>query len=246
MNFYKSYSLVAVIFLSACSTTSSKSEFAEKSVERDISSLPEFRPFTSDACSLFPQGTLLDEQAWQHCCVKHDVAYWVGGTKEERLKADQELKACVEKSGHPYIARAMKWGVRMGGIRSPFSFRWGYGWKGRRPYGPLNEQEKMLVARYWPLVHLPMYIRKTPRIDPIVELSLEDKEPYLSIKKHLDVHVSQNLERPRVVHLRDFPATYQLYTESCAGGYFLFHMEAEEGQYKVLKVDTLGECQNLK
>ncbi|HSF07446.1 MAG TPA: hypothetical protein VLG10_16825 [Methylomirabilota bacterium] len=36
--------------------------------------------FTSDACSLWPDG------AWPTCCVDHDKIYWRGGTAEERKK----------------------------------------------------------------------------------------------------------------------------------------------------------------
>ena len=35
-------------------------------------------PFTTDGCTLWPDGF------WQSCCVEHDMAYWCGGSAEER------------------------------------------------------------------------------------------------------------------------------------------------------------------
>lgn len=40
------------------------------------------RPFYSDGCSLSPDGypNATIDQKWVKCCVKHDVAYWIGGS----------------------------------------------------------------------------------------------------------------------------------------------------------------------
>jgi hypothetical protein len=89
----------------------------------------EVKPFTSDGCSAFPDGTLEQQDLWLSCCIKHDKSYWSGGSYQERIDADRELKHCVAKVGEPAIAELMKAGVRVGG--SPFfptKFRWGYGW----------------------------------------------------------------------------------------------------------------------
>jgi len=55
----------------------------------------EIKPFTSDGCSAFPNGTLEQNQLWLHCCSAHDFAYWKGGSYEQREAADQKLKSCV-------------------------------------------------------------------------------------------------------------------------------------------------------
>ncbi len=104
-------------------------------------------PFTSDGCSAFPDGTPKDPSLWLNCCVRHDLAYWRGGTQHERLSADLALEQCVAKAGEPDIAKLMLKGVRAGG--SPFlltSYRWGYGWPFGRGYKALNEDEKKQVA----------------------------------------------------------------------------------------------------
>ncbi len=81
------------------------------------------RIFRSDGCSCFPDGD------WIDCCVEHDLAYWVGGSREERKNADLELRKCVEGKGHPIIAQIMYHGLRIGGVWwLPTSFRWGFGW----------------------------------------------------------------------------------------------------------------------
>lgn len=111
-------------------------------------------PFTSDGCSLFPDRSLISETDWCSCCFEHDVAYWRGGTEEQREVADRELKRCVEaKTGDPALATLMYQGVRAGG--SPYFinwYRWGYGWGIERQYQALTPQENatadLLLAEY--------------------------------------------------------------------------------------------------
>ena len=102
--------------------------------------------FTSDGCSSFPDGTLDQQSLWLDCCIRHDLAYWKGGTHEERLAADQALEHCVYQVGKPDIARLMLAGVRVGGSPYyPTPFRWGYGWPYARGYKALSADEKQQV-----------------------------------------------------------------------------------------------------
>lgn len=111
------------------------------------SSSKELKDFTSDGCSLFPDRSLVSQRDWCDCCFEHDIAYWQGGSREERLEADGTLRDCVlEKTDNPELAEAMYAGVRMGG--SPYFYtwyRWGYGWHYQRKYGALTEEEQALV-----------------------------------------------------------------------------------------------------
>jgi len=91
---------------------------------------------------MFPDGTYQQNELWLSCCTAHDIAYWQGGTFEQRLNADQELKSCVAKVGQPEIAQLMLMGVRAGGTPYlPTSFRWGYGWSYPKLYGELDDEE---------------------------------------------------------------------------------------------------------
>lgn len=107
------------------------------------SSEPGLKPFSSDGCSLFPDSSLISENDWCSCCFQHDIAYWQGGTEEQRLAADEALRACVlDKSGNATLAGAMYDGVRLGG--SPYFYnwyRWGYGWDYSRKYQSLTPAE---------------------------------------------------------------------------------------------------------
>ena len=104
------------------------------------------KPFTSDGCSSFPDGTFEHNQLWLSCCTAHDYAYWQGGTYQERLVADKELQQCVAKVGEPHIANLMLAGVRVGGSPYlPTSFRWGYGWSYPRWYKVLTDAEKKQI-----------------------------------------------------------------------------------------------------
>lgn len=109
----------------------------------------ELKPFSSDGCSAFPDGTLEQNDLWLSCCQRHDFAYWKGGTYQERLTSDKELEACVSKVGESEIALLMLAGVRVGG--SPFfptRFRWGYGWSYPRFYGEHTKQEREKIKNY--------------------------------------------------------------------------------------------------
>jgi hypothetical protein len=88
------------------------------------------RRFTSDGCSMSP------DEDWAGCCIAHDIAYWCGGSFEDRRRADDRLGQCVESLGHGRtLARAMQFGVRLGGApKTPFPWRWGYGWSEIRAY----------------------------------------------------------------------------------------------------------------
>jgi hypothetical protein len=108
----------------------------------------DLRPFTTDSCSVFPEGTPEQQSLWAECCISHDLAYWKGGTYDERLAADHDLEACVAKSGEPEIAKLMLAGVRVGGSPYfPTSYRWGYGWPYQRGYQALNEGELVQVRK---------------------------------------------------------------------------------------------------
>jgi hypothetical protein len=103
--------------------------------------------FESDGCTLFPDSSLIDKTDWCDCCFDHDIAYWQGGTEDERLKADEALRECVrEKTGNENLAKVIYNGVRFGG--SPYFYnwyRWGYGWGYERKYKELSAEEKKQV-----------------------------------------------------------------------------------------------------
>ena len=104
------------------------------------------KPFVSDGCSAFPDGTLKQNKLWLSCCYDHDFAYWKGGSYQERLNADKALRYCVAEVGEPEIALLMLAGVRVGGTPFlPTKFRWGYGWSYPKFYGPLKAAEKQKI-----------------------------------------------------------------------------------------------------
>jgi len=115
----------------------------------------DLKSFTSDGCSLFPDGTTGDRAKWCDCCLQHDIAYWRGGTEEERKDADRTLRQCVlERTGDKALAETMYGGVRAGGHPAfPTWYRWGYGWPYGRGYRPLTEGEQKRVKDklndYW-------------------------------------------------------------------------------------------------
>lgn len=127
-----SFFLAAVLIILACS----------KSFGADL------KPFSSDGCSSFPDGTFTQNKLWLNCCTVHDYAYWKGGSAFERQQADAALSSCVAEVGEPKIALLMLAGVRVGGSPYwPTKFRWGYGWPYPHFYGELSADELAQVAQ---------------------------------------------------------------------------------------------------
>lgn len=108
---------------------------------------PTLNDFRSDGCSLFPDGDLNDRKRWCDCCLEHDIAYWRGGTRDERSAADERLRECVLRTtGNRVLADTMFAGVRVGGGPVfPTGYCWGYGWKLGRNYTPLDEVERKMA-----------------------------------------------------------------------------------------------------
>ena len=114
----------------------------------DTAAADDLGPFTTAGCSSFPDGTFDQRSLWAVCCIRHDFAYWKGGTYEERQAADEALAACVAEVGEAGVAKLMLAGVRVGGTPYlPTSYRWGYGWPFLRGYKSLTEKEQREVDK---------------------------------------------------------------------------------------------------
>lgn len=83
--------------------------------------------------SWFWRNVLRHAPPWENDCVEHDRAYWEGGTKAKRRRADLKLAAKIVLKGYPLIAMVTYYAIRVGGHPWwPFSWRWDYGrhWPG--------------------------------------------------------------------------------------------------------------------
>lgn len=131
--------LLLITFFSCAHVPKSRNEISK------FSNTPlneQLRPFVSDGCSKWPNGTRKRPNAWLKCCFDHDMAYWLGGTKKQKNESDDLLKSCVEKSFSNAVAILMYLGVKIGGeptYRS--SYRWGFGWNYDRGYLPVTAKE---------------------------------------------------------------------------------------------------------
>ena len=106
------------------------------------------KPFATDGCSWFPDGTCEQKDLWKECCESHDRTYWVGGTRAERTEADRLLKECVAAKGAKKTAFWMRVGVWFGGTPYlPMYFRWGFGWPYLRGYKALTTEERQEVKK---------------------------------------------------------------------------------------------------
>ncbi len=124
------------ILLSACTTP-------ERILATDL------RPFVSDECSYFFEGTPGTPKKWAACCVSHDRAYWAGGVASARALSDEQFKQCViESGGGKALANSMWLGVRIGGAPwYPSRFRWGFGWPYYRGYKAITPAEQLEIDK---------------------------------------------------------------------------------------------------
>ena len=111
------------------------------------SSEPRIKAFQTDLCTFYPEGTRERPNLWAHCCIKHDLAYWVAGNREDLDRADFALKVCVTEVSTPFNGHLMYRGVRAGHY-SPFKgkYRWSWAWpKSRKKFQTLTEDEKNYI-----------------------------------------------------------------------------------------------------
>jgi hypothetical protein len=107
---------------------------------------PILKPFSTDGCSQSPNS--YEGQKIVECCVAHDVSYWLGGTQDQKDKADYDFEACVSKKSGPVVAEIYFRGVRVGGGANGINtFRWGYGWDTNRSYSPITDSEWQQAER---------------------------------------------------------------------------------------------------
>ncbi len=66
---------------------------------------------------------------WRKCCEDHDNAYYYGGSRKEKIIADNLLNQCVTQViGDRFLGKTMQIAVEIGGGPNlPTSYRWGYG-----------------------------------------------------------------------------------------------------------------------
>lgn len=100
------------------------------------------RSFETDYCTLFMEGN------WGHCCLDHDLSYWVGGSKQEQLQSDLKLKSCVAEAGGEFMGNAIYYAVRAGHY-SPVKhkYKWSWGWGDEESFEPLSSGQKAVAGQ---------------------------------------------------------------------------------------------------
>lgn len=104
------------------------------------------KPFTTDNCTGFSEGTHRHPDLWKDCCVEHDLYFWAGGNRSDRNLADLRLRDCIAARGEVFMSKIIYSGVRLGSL-SPFKLqgKWGNGWKNRSSYESLSPKEKQIA-----------------------------------------------------------------------------------------------------
>lgn len=133
----KIFLLLVIMTISSCALFRQNPNREDASASQTLV----LKPFTTDYCSEWPDGKITDPKIWANCCFTHDMSYWIGGSQNERVAADQELKKCVGDVSDSLNGFLMYIGVRMGGTPGNASYAWGYGWTKDRDYFEVSEDE---------------------------------------------------------------------------------------------------------
>jgi len=106
----------------------------------------DLKDFSTDYCTLFPEGTFKKPRAWANCCLEHDLVYWAGGTQTMQDLSDIKLGECVTSKSSKFYGKLMYNGVRLGHY-SPIKnkTKWGHGWGDDRGFQPLTSDEKLII-----------------------------------------------------------------------------------------------------
>jgi hypothetical protein len=106
------------------------------------------KPFETDGCTMFVEGTKEKPNLWKHCCVEHDLRYWFGGSESDMDTADLRLKSCVQKVAGDNWAALIYNGVRVGHY-SPIKnkYYWSWAWSVKREKVALNSEETQYVVK---------------------------------------------------------------------------------------------------
>jgi len=116
------------------------SSFASSSIE-----FTDLKPFYTDNCTFWSEGTRDEPELWKDCCIEHDLRYWVGGLKTEQKISDKRLRQCITDvagSGHGNLMYTF---VRLGHlspIKSKTSWSWGHESASRGEFRVLSVEEK--------------------------------------------------------------------------------------------------------
>lgn len=102
--------------------------------------------FHSDGCTYYPDGTKDEPTLWQHCCLEHDLRYWVGGDKIDQQISDLKLRQCVSAVSTQLRGTLMYHGVKLGHL-SPIKskYKWSWGWRHDKEFSALTAQEKKVA-----------------------------------------------------------------------------------------------------
>jgi hypothetical protein len=102
--------------------------------------------FKTDGCTMYRNGTRDEPQKWLHCCLEHDLRYWIGGDYDDQKISDLKLKQCVKKAAGNLQSQLIYRGVRLGHY-SPIKtkYSWGWGWIEDKKFTSLSVLEKEIA-----------------------------------------------------------------------------------------------------
>ena len=110
-------------------TDADRIQAAEYLVDNNLPTPP--RPFMRDGCTLWPDQ--FPGHDFNDACLKHDIAYWAGGSRELQKQVNKKFRQDVNQVGPlgPVFGFIMYTGVTWfgnNGVSRVINSHWGFGW----------------------------------------------------------------------------------------------------------------------
>ena len=221
-------------------------------------------PFVSDGCSV-PNKIIPD--TFTNCCVQHDYAYWVGGNRTQKEKADKDLITCIQQRNASDVT-AEVWGKTLANFADD---RWGASWKPKRypPFAELTAEEKAEVARKTKLIEenncfkFDSYDRpnssgkkktKTVHIRtrsiPIVKNYDSEEKCTMGLQRTVELNTTLKATKALTCYSLetkgyDDGTEYTIiYSPECEAGYFIFEDRKDAPQAPYFLFEGCGACES--
>lgn len=221
-------------------------------------------PFVSDGCTV---PNLVIPDTFINCCVQHDYAYWVGGNRTQKEKADKDLIQCI-KDRNASDVTAELWGKTLANFADD---RWGASWRPKRypPFSELSAEEKAEVARKTKLIEEnncasfdlrdpqrtasnikgSKYSHIKTRFIPIVKNYNSEEMCTYGLQRTVELNTTLKATKAMTCYsletkgIGDGDEFTLIYSPDCENGYFLFQNRKEAKQAPYFNFQGCGECE---
>lgn len=212
---------VVAVWISFFSGISHAADAPAEALSYDTKTVSVLAPFVSDGCSVPKRFA---PASYEGCCTRHDYAYWIGGTLEDKNRADATLVNCIRARGaSEFTVGAWQMMLSNFGI-----YRWGAKWVPHRANAPLNASEWNQIQKLAPAEELTaLKVRSVKALKQCPETLLV----VLKSKTTLEDANTSTCYPLVNADERDDRQSTMIFSNACDGGYFIFRTRSSKSEF---------------